>query len=208
MSAELGKYLKLADKVANDIKKTKKRYSNSSDIKKTVIKFHDLVGEKLSFLEAQKVLQQFVNSLKTLDIDEMSGSGGAGAYMTPNAFSSTTSDTIAQMGGMKVVGKKDRATSKGRPVGVSDSVDAKNSTLMVRRDLTEMIERIVKKVLSEDIKRFTKNIDIPADKWKQLKSMVSRNGQLGTKENGFEISVDNLTASGEWLDNINRFYIK
>ena len=95
------------------------------------------------------------------DIEEMSTSAGAGAYLTPGAFAATTSDNIATQAGMKVVGKKEKADSLGSGARVIKRKKEADTTLpTVRHNFAEnkkdtnmklenFIETIVKKKLQE-----------------------------------------------------------
>lgn len=98
------------------------------------------------------------------ELDEISTSAGAGAYMTPNAFSSKTDDKIANMNGYKKVKVEDK-------------------------ELEEMIEQAIRKILvKEDIsdKKFKKGDKVKTrDGNIETVIKVNSNGNIETEENNY-----------------------
>lgn len=99
-----------------------------------------------------------------LELDEISTSAGAGAYMTPNAFSSKTNDKVANMNGYKKVKVEDK-------------------------ELEEMIEQAIRKILvKEDIsdKKFKKGDKVKTrDGNIETVIKVNSNGNIETEENNY-----------------------
>ena len=112
------------------------------------------------------------------ELEEMSGSAGAGAYMTPNAFSKKPNVKVATQGGYEIVGKTDTADD--------DLTDGK---LMVRRNLAkldELINKRIDKILKEGSVKYRAEVTgIKEDRW-------STNALTYNTEKEAERWLDNL----------------
>lgn len=90
-----------------------------NNMKITIQQLEKIIENKINKIlkEKKSCQEQDVCNDNEEEIDETSTSGGVPGYLTPNAFSSTTNDTISQQGGMKRVSKKDKADTKGKRRG-------------------------------------------------------------------------------------------